>query len=298
MLAFILSWLTPTSLFIFLNLTIGTLVISHRFCKTPQQQPQHDHFGRPPSLLERVRSFDFSHYNFQPDHPEPHQVTENPTGLVRTPSFMERLRSINFSHYNFQHHYPEPEHVTEYPAPDNPTGLVRTPSFMERLRSFNFSQNDFQQPDPEPEHVTEHPTPENPTGIVRTPSLLARLKSMDFSSLYRSDPETEDLHPTKADNLNPKPTRDHMVHRSKSDRGHEGSEIRPEKVIKKSASERGFEENEGGVRQRRGVEKTMSFGDDEEVDAKADDFINRFKQQLKLQRLDSLLRYKEMLQRN
>ena len=39
------------------------------------------------------------------------------------------------------------------------------------------------------------------------------------------------------------------------------------------------------------LSETMSFGDDEEVDAKADDFINRFKQQLKLQRLDSLLRY-------
>lgn len=36
---------------------------------------------------------------------------------------------------------------------------------------------------------------------------------------------------------------------------------------------------------------------DHEVDAKADDFINRFKQQLKLQRLDSILRYKEMIGR-
>lgn len=38
-------------------------------------------------------------------------------------------------------------------------------------------------------------------------------------------------------------------------------------------------------------------GDDEEVDAKADDFINKFKQQLKLQRLDSIIRYKEMVGR-
>jgi hypothetical protein len=32
---------------------------------------------------------------------------------------------------------------------------------------------------------------------------------------------------------------------------------------------------------------------DDEVDAKADDFINRFKQQLKLQRLDSIIRFKD-----
>ena len=30
--------------------------------------------------------------------------------------------------------------------------------------------------------------------------------------------------------------------------------------------------------------------EDEEVDARADDFINKFKQQLKLQRLDSIIR--------
>jgi hypothetical protein len=43
----------------------------------------------------------------------------------------------------------------------------------------------------------------------------------------------------------------------------------------------------------------LSFGKvgvmegDDEVDAKADDFINRFKQQLKLQRLDSIIRFKD-----
>nr|GMC46920.1 mediator of RNA polymerase II transcription subunit 15-like [Ipomoea batatas]GMD53083.1 mediator of RNA polymerase II transcription subunit 15-like [Ipomoea batatas]GME17414.1 mediator of RNA polymerase II transcription subunit 15-like [Ipomoea batatas] len=36
---------------------------------------------------------------------------------------------------------------------------------------------------------------------------------------------------------------------------------------------------------------------DEEVDAKADDFINKFRQQLKLQRVDSTLRYKEAIRR-
>ncbi|KAH6761311.1 hypothetical protein C2S51_018260 [Perilla frutescens var. frutescens] len=36
---------------------------------------------------------------------------------------------------------------------------------------------------------------------------------------------------------------------------------------------------------------------DDGVDAKADDFINRFKQQLKLQRLDSIIRYKDMIGR-
>lgn len=37
--------------------------------------------------------------------------------------------------------------------------------------------------------------------------------------------------------------------------------------------------------------------EDEEVDAKADDFINRFRQQLNLQRLESIIRYRDMLSR-
>jgi hypothetical protein len=43
----------------------------------------------------------------------------------------------------------------------------------------------------------------------------------------------------------------------------------------------------------------LSFGKvglmegDDEVDAKDNDFINRFKQQLKLQRLDSIIRFKD-----
>ncbi|GKE46317.1 BEACH domain-containing protein LvsA-like protein [Tanacetum coccineum] len=36
---------------------------------------------------------------------------------------------------------------------------------------------------------------------------------------------------------------------------------------------------------------------DEEVDIKADHFISRFKQQLRLQRLESLARYNDMLKR-
>ena len=36
-------------------------------------------------------------------------------------------------------------------------------------------------------------------------------------------------------------------------------------------------------------------GGEEEVDSRADDFINKFKQQLQLQRLESLLRYRNMV---
>lgn len=95
--------------------------------------------------------------------------------------------------------------------------------------------------------------------------------------------------------------------RSKSDTCHEATPERVPAKMKKSASEkavgRRVEEKEevelrrpATVRERK-VCETVALREDEGVDAKADDFINRFKQQLKLQRLDSLIRYKEMLSR-
>lgn len=41
--------------------------------------------------------------------------------------------------------------------------------------------------------------------------------------------------------------------------------------------------------------ETPVNGEEEEVDVRADDFISKFKQQLKLQRLESLLRYRDMI---
>lgn len=77
------------------------------------------------------------------------------------------------------------------------------------------------------------------------------------------------------------------------------------RMLKKSASEKAVSaekrEEDVVVDQQRPAtvrEKTARFNaEDEAVDAKADDFINRFRQQLKLQRLDSILRYKEVLNR-
>lgn len=43
--------------------------------------------------------------------------------------------------------------------------------------------------------------------------------------------------------------------------------------------------------------KVGSEMEEEEVDAKADDFIKRFKQQLRMERLNSILRYRDILQK-
>ncbi|XP_052726743.1 uncharacterized protein LOC128194753 [Vigna angularis] len=106
--------------------------------------------------------------------------------------------------------------------------------------------------------------------LVRSPSLLQRLQSINLSRLYRSE----------------------------SIQGDNPSGGSGKAEMRKSASKRRGSiehEEEEEVERRRPqtvrVEAT-SCREDEEVDAKADDFINKFKKQLRLQRIDSLLRYR------
>lgn len=93
---------------------------------------------------------------------------------------------------------------------------------------------------------------------------------------------------------------------SKLDSGGEVPVKLPKKMKKSASSKSAFGhfKEEDIVESRRPVtardEKvasTAALVDDDAVDAKADDFINKFKQQLKLQRLDSIMRYKDMVNR-
>ncbi|GAV78488.1 DUF761 domain-containing protein/DUF4408 domain-containing protein [Cephalotus follicularis] len=226
MFTFMSSWLTPTSLFLILNLVIGTIFITSRF--TSHNRPQHDQhqLHRPPSLLDRVKSINFSLYKFP---------------------------STDMNHLQ----YPQP------PEPEEPTNQVEPP-------------------------------------LTRASFLLERVKSRVksinlISSLYISNPPNPEPETHTAE---PDPDPDH-VKRTKSE-----MKPGPERIVipkmKKSASEKsvmvGMEEEYVETVERRRpetvrTEKRTSLGD-QGVDAKADDFINRFKQQLKLQRLDSLLRCK------
>ncbi|KAK6236478.1 Protein of unknown function DUF761 [Theobroma cacao] len=287
MLSFIASWLTPTSLFLLLNIMIGTIFLISRL--SPPKRPHHQQFGD-------------GDYNSAPPR------------LERSPSFLDRVRSINFSTYKFplpnyqdmDHHLP-PDNLAAHP-------LERAPSILERVKSINFSLYKYSPQDPDREYIepTEHEH-SNSQPLSRAPSLLERVKSIDFTSFYRSNsfkanPEKELPATEEPDSdTDMSPVRG-QVNRSKSE-----SKVKqrrfPEK-LKKSESENSRlkaekreeeeEEEEEEVERRRPattrIEKTVSFGDDDRgVDAKADDFINKFKQQLKLQRLDSLLRYRDML---
>uniref|UniRef100_A0A175YJM0 DUF4408 domain-containing protein n=1 Tax=Daucus carota subsp. sativus TaxID=79200 RepID=A0A175YJM0_DAUCS len=121
--------------------------------------------------------------------------------------------------------------------------------------------------------------------LNRSSSLLARVKSLNFSfrNFEHHYPET----------LLTDPQNEH--HHVPGEVSHEDAHVPATTEEKLSASEPletvSLKENKEQV-----MKESKEQGD-EQVDAKAENFINRFKQQLKMQRLDSIKRYTDMLTR-
>lgn len=135
--------------------------------------------------------------------------------------------------------------------------------------------------------------------LAITASVLPRLKSLGHLFRQRTE-ETRAI----AALLTPEPEVD-AAEKEESHLGRSVSEG-PKKVIeagkmRKSASSKPLTSSkkveEEVVVRRPETTRAAPAKEDDGVDAKADDFINRFKQQLKLQRLDSIIRYKEMINR-
>ncbi|XP_047313139.1 pathogen-associated molecular patterns-induced protein A70-like isoform X2 [Impatiens glandulifera] len=101
----ITSWFTPKILFCALNIMIGTIFVSSNLKSRTKHDEIHDHdqhyynqlhpnqLTRPPSLLQRVRSFDFSLF---PSHPQDHhQALESSPSP--SPTLLQRVKSIKLS---------------------------------------------------------------------------------------------------------------------------------------------------------------------------------------------------------
>ncbi|KAI3687351.1 hypothetical protein L1987_81046 [Smallanthus sonchifolius] len=233
------SWLTPTVLFILLNLMIATILFTSNFPNKLPTEKQQNHNNSVQSQLPR------------------------------SPSILHRLKSLNLYPHISE---PEPEPETE------PSSLTIY----------------HQQPPLEiaaTQYVYTHPFDFDPTRIENE-NPPAPEQCTDFVESHEEDDDLESL-----DEIYSKITGGN-VNRTKSDTLPASGEL-PVKLpakMKKSASLKSafshFEEDKivearrpATVRERR----SAAGDDDVEVDAKADDFINKFKHQLKLQRMDSII---------
>ncbi|KAK8520396.1 hypothetical protein V6N13_031152 [Hibiscus sabdariffa] len=240
--ALMATWLSPITLFLFLNVTVATIFIISRLSphKTPCIVADVDYNSSPPSLH-------------------------------RPPSFLDRVKSFNFSTYRFPLSNTEVDHHLQ-PADDSAAHrLERSPSILERVKYlYKYSPQIIE---------TDYNIQPAQQELSRAPSLLERVKSFDFASFYKSG----------SIKSNQSVSDESPIH-GEVERAQAESKTTPEKMKK---WRRKVEEEEAEI--IKGTATTALEEDDPGVDAKADDFINKFKQQLKMQRLESLLRYRNLL---
>lgn len=263
---------------------IGTILFSSNLPAPQQQQQNQEH------KQEEHKQGDHHQDSTNTQHQQNDQNT--PRTLEKSPSVLQRIKSINFKNfiptqdfnttedYLHQELQSAIETQTHYIFDDHQTVTAQTQFIFEQphqeptpLTQPQIQQTQIQQP-----HQDESPEVEDvlvPQSLDEVYSHFANLTETHFS-------------------------------RTTSDTKPASGEV-PAKLsakMKKSASMKSpfahFEEDDI-VEARRPVtvrERSAKVTDvDEEVDARADDFINKFKQQLKLQRIDSIMRYKEVINR-
>lgn len=249
-----------------------------------QEGQEHPQLAGSPSILQRLKSINFythrsqepttafeqnpesdTHYAFKQTH------EEEQARLTRSPSMLQRLKSINLYNYLSQ----------ESNLPHSPTATTATGLYKDQESDTHYN---FQQPQEEAEEEYEEEE-------------QAQLQDPDQEQDQYDEQTLDEIYSQLQDT---------RVSRTKSDTKPASGEV-PTKLprkLKKSASSKSafahFEEDEIVQARRPATVREGKVGVtevDDEVDSKADDFINKFKQQLKLQRMDSIMRYKEIINR-
>ncbi|KAK4787746.1 hypothetical protein SAY86_011579 [Trapa natans] len=300
------SWFTPTVLFIFLNLMIGIIALSSSFSKPNHNEEEEDN---------------------------PEQVREIPRNLDRSPSVLQRLKSISSyshrsppvaTHYNDHSYDYAPLQEKQYDNGDEKpkSFFARSPSNVLRtLKSLALYTSNLS-----PETVA--PSPPTADSNHHFQGHLIRGARLSFGEALEDEGAGENVgagddgegqkdvdEPNRSEEQSSldeiySQLKGNQVGMSKSDRKLLSGEVpmKLSKNMKKSASAKlafaYFEEDDTVERfppaTAREYKEKVSDDEEEdegEVDAKADDFINRFKQQLHLQRLESIASYKEMVNR-
>ncbi|XP_062098908.1 pathogen-associated molecular patterns-induced protein A70-like [Humulus lupulus] len=268
------SWLTPTVLFLLLNLMIAAIFITSTLTSQDPNQNQNNHRQqrRLRPVLQKLNSFNFSTYRAQeptthlqksPAEPDEHVEQQQPEPhLARSPSMLQKLISINF----YNHLAPAQSQNQNFANPEPTT--TRLDFKQEQEQHIEWS-------DSEEEESQDQVKREDVRGVGD--------QSMD-------DGDSQLKNGGSGANSEAKPSNGDA----------------PPKMLKKSASansivphikEDDIVESRRPGTVREGKAKPAEAETAEEFDAKADEFINKFNQQLKMQRLDSATRYKEMIER-
>ncbi|XWS26411.1 hypothetical protein CRYUN_Cryun26dG0030100 [Craigia yunnanensis] len=299
--ASIFSWFTPTVFFVFLNLTIGTIYFTSSLASNEPGVGEGQNLEgeeipklvRSPSVLQRLKSINLYSYRSQ-----------EPVTATATATAYEKIPDVDDVHFSFQQQTPEQDQRQQQPY------LDRSPSFLRRLKSINLYG--YFSPETTPLHknqgIYSHYTPEQAREEEDEQEPEEEVEDNQGGRGEEEKEEEDEGILGQEQSLDEiySQLKDSHVNRTKSDTKPASGEV-PTKLprkMRKSASVKSafshFEEEDIAETRRPATVregKANSTEEDDEVDAKADDFINKFNQQLKLQRIDSFIRYKEMVKR-
>ncbi|XP_003567044.1 uncharacterized protein LOC100823254 [Brachypodium distachyon] len=238
------GYLSPATLFLLLNVVIGTIALSSRSQRRrPQNHGDGDHPQHQPQHHQEQQGYNNDRY--APAQP--------PAPLARTSSVMERLRSLGLYRFRSGDFPPEYNHGLASANVDDDS-----------------SKQQPQQQQPQYARSRSEPSvrpPAKKTGNEGEKAAKAKVPKKPSSEVKKLERA-------------PAPARP-LVQRAPR---------APPAAARVAVATPARQEEDAGGR----PEAAAAAGC---VDARADDFINKFRQQLQLQRLNSLLNYKEMLNR-
>ncbi|GAB4837101.1 hypothetical protein Ancab_002012 [Ancistrocladus abbreviatus] len=248
------SWLTPTVLFVILNLMIGTIAVTSGFgsasTKPRENGTQHQDLSRQ-QTLQQLR-------------------------LTNSPSVLQRLKSINF--YSYRFHEPTITTTTTVMAPAEPPSSAgatpeQIPDLDTRLRKSHAPKEDISA------NVGEEvPTMDEVYGQIQG--------SFFGGSKSDTSPSAVEGYVKLPRNVKRSSSDVSAFKLSERDAVQEEERVVVERLLPATVRE---------VENRVTADNIIGDPDADEVNAKADDFINRFRQQLKLQKMESIIRKKEMV---
>ncbi|KAL5229398.1 hypothetical protein ABZP36_028174 [Zizania latifolia] len=335
--ASIRGYLTPATLFLVVNLVIGTIALTSRTHhqrrrRQGDQEQLHGDVGQ----QEMLRHFQL---------PQQEMVYVPPAPLARTSSVLDRLRSFGLYRFRSGDFPPEyntaavPSHTEDVISPveemkqphyarsrSEPTPAQEEKKAASRLRNSSSEVrraevvraparavealpeetavdgrahkfiNNFTPKQQDLHYQDEYVPPPAPAPLARTSSVLDRLRSFSLYRFRSGDLAQEDISSSTpaqgaaAAAAAASDDKKQSVHygRSQSEPAREQNK----KVKKQAASEAKMTKSSSEA-----TAPSIAEEADDGVDARADDFINNFRKQLQLQRLNSLLNYKEMLNR-
>ncbi|XP_076914509.1 uncharacterized protein LOC143573543 [Bidens hawaiensis] len=279
------SWFTSTVFFVLLNLMIATIVFTSNLPdnnNNNQQQEQQDEqknnnnnnnrppIARSPSILHRLKSFNFYPQKSQNESSETH-YHQHPLEVAATQYVFNQ--PLDYQHFDFDSTIPDPAN----PAATDDAG------------------NQFSGQNPTNGYEPTNPDPIHAGNRFPVETQIGRYDSDEFEPNLAGE-----------DNADEFESLDEVYSRLKSgghDRTKSDSSIQtkaPAKMKKSASLKVGFTHHEAEeiVEARRpatvkAVRVVNDDDDDVEVDSKADDFINKFKNDLKLQRIESIMQTKE-----